>query len=287
LIFASFRTMAVAQGAAVGGGSLIYASVSVKAPDTVFDSGWPPEITAHELALTLRSSSQFQANVQRMPDNQWNPRTHLMKDARCHRSGSRFKMLELAVSFDPNLPYDPHHPPEIQDSRQFQNAQGVTQGYCIHAGKCDIGCPVYAKNTLDLNYIPWAEKHGAEVRPLHVVRDIAPVEGGYRVSFDRLDGGHRIAGSETARLVIVAAGSMGSTELLLQCRDLNQSLPDQTAGESWSSNGDFLTPAIYSTARSTLTRPTIASAIDFLDRSDNGQSFWVEDGGFRTSSAAI
>src|SRR5262249_59765745 len=44
-----FPNMAVAQGAAVGGGSLIYASVSVKAPSTVFDSGWPSEITAAEL----------------------------------------------------------------------------------------------------------------------------------------------------------------------------------------------------------------------------------------------
>jgi cholesterol oxidase len=278
-----FPHMAVAQGAAVGGGSLIYASVSVKAPDTVFESGWPAEITASELAPHYDRVARFM-NVQRMPDNQWNPRTHLMKDAAdAIGQGSRFKMLELAVSFDPDLTYDPHHPPGIQDSKQFQNAQGVTQGYCIHAGTCDIGCPVYAKNTLDLNYIPWAEKHGAEVRPLHVVRDIAPVEGGYRVSFDRLDGGHKIAGSETARLVIVAAGSLGSTELLLQCRDLNQSLPliSRRLGANWSSNGDFLTPAIYANrALYPDQGPTIASAIDFLDRSDNGQSFWVEDGGF-------
>ena len=36
-----FPNMAVAQGAAVGGGSLIYASISVEAPKTVFERGWP------------------------------------------------------------------------------------------------------------------------------------------------------------------------------------------------------------------------------------------------------
>jgi len=42
-----------------------------------------------------------------------------------------------------------------------------------------------------------------------------------------------------------------------------------------------LTPAFYS-ARDVLpsTGPTIACAIDFLDRSQSNQSFWIQDGGF-------
>src|SRR5690348_6595473 len=39
-----FQGMAVAQGAGVGGGSLIYANVSVEAKPELFDEGWPPEI---------------------------------------------------------------------------------------------------------------------------------------------------------------------------------------------------------------------------------------------------
>jgi cholesterol oxidase len=142
---------------------------------------------------------------------------------------------------------------------------------------------VDAKNTLDLNYIPWAEKHGAEVRPLHFVTNIEPVTGGYKVSCDELKDGQRIARSETARLVIIAAGSLGSTELLMRCRDEKRSLPNvsQYLGRDWSSNGDFLTPAIYSNRDISPTKGiTISSAIDFLDGSQNGQVFWVEDGGF-------
>ena len=44
-----FPHMAVVQGAAVGGGSLIYASVSVEAPKKVFTRPWPAEITYDEL----------------------------------------------------------------------------------------------------------------------------------------------------------------------------------------------------------------------------------------------
>src|SRR2546430_9350453 len=40
-----FKGMAVIAGAGVGGGSLIYANVSAVPPESVFESGWPPEIT--------------------------------------------------------------------------------------------------------------------------------------------------------------------------------------------------------------------------------------------------
>ncbi len=41
--------MWVAQGAGVGGGSLIYANISVEAQPWAFEGGWPPEITYGEL----------------------------------------------------------------------------------------------------------------------------------------------------------------------------------------------------------------------------------------------
>src|SRR5258708_6319470 len=44
-----FRHMAVAQGAGVGGGSLIYANISVPAEPFAFESGWPAEITLEGL----------------------------------------------------------------------------------------------------------------------------------------------------------------------------------------------------------------------------------------------
>ena len=283
-----YPNMSIAQGAAVGGGSLIYASISVEAPDGVFTKGWPKEITKSELKPHYDTVAKFM-NVQKMPDNQRNPRTALMEEGATKiGQGQRFKMIEMAVSFDPEYKLDIEKDPTTEEnlklSKEFTNAQGQKQGKCVHAGFCDIGCPVQAKNTLDLNYIAWAEKHGAEVRELTVVTNIEPQSNGYRVSFDRIDlkDHRRISGSETARIVIVAAGSLGSTELLLRCRDENKSLPNisQRLGHNWSSNGDFLTPAIYLNKKLYPDRgPTISSAIDFLDGGDGGHIYWIEDGG--------
>ncbi|HWC00210.1 MAG TPA: GMC family oxidoreductase [Bryobacteraceae bacterium] len=276
-----FPHMAVAAGAGVGGGSLIYANVSCEAPAKIFENGWPKEITYQELQPYYRQVASFM-NVQQVPDNQWTRRMKLMQEA-AGKAGfaDRFTKLELAVSFDPEWTYEQDDPFNPAKSKKFLNAQGVEQGTCVHLGNCDFGCDVYAKNTLDRNYIPWAEKHGAQVRELHLVTNLEPVTGGYRVSYDRIDGGKRVAGSQTARLVIVAAGSMGSTELLLRAKEVTGSLPGISPflGRNWSSNGDFLTPAFYDREIDPSWGPTIATAINFLDGSQNGQTFWVEDGG--------
>ena len=278
-----FPHMTVAQGAAVGGGSLIYANISCEAPPEVFSSGWPAEITYGELKPYYDRVAEFM-NVRKIPATQWPARTKLMQEAaQGIGHGDRFKPLDLAVSFDPDWIYEQDDPHDPAKSKRFINAQGIEQGTCVHLGNCDIGCDVDARNTLDRNYIPWAEKHGAQVRPLHLVTNILSITGGYRVFFDELKNGGRISGSETARLVIVAAGSLGSTELLLRCREMTGSLPaiSSRLGRNWSSNGDFLTPAFHRGRFVFPTRgPTISSAIDFLDRSEDGQSFWIEDGGF-------
>ncbi|HSK39204.1 MAG TPA: GMC oxidoreductase, partial [Arenibaculum sp.] len=163
------------------------------------------------------------------------------------------------------------------------NPFGREQGTCVHCGSCDLGCPVGARNTLDLNYLAVAETHGAEIRPLHMVTSVEPEGSGYRVRFDRLAQGERRAGSVLAERVVLAAGSLNTTELLLRCRDLHGTLPALSSrlGRGWCANGDFLTPAIYSGRQVSPSRgPTITTAIDFLDGSDGGHRYFVEDGGF-------
>lgn len=284
LDFRVFPSMAVAQGAGVGGGSLIYANISVEAKPDLFQLGWPPEISYEELKPYYEKVGQM-LMIQKVPSNQWPERTRLMKEgAEKTGFGDRFGLLDLAVTFDPDWNYSLEDPHNVKLSKKFINPQGQEQGTCVQLGNCDIGCEVKAKNTLDLNYIPLAEKHHAEVRPLHLVRCITPINGGYRVLFDRIDGSSLRSGSVTGRVVVVAAGSLGSTELLLRCRDEFKTLPNLSPflGKNWSSNGDFLTPSFHPGRNILPTRgPTITSFIDFLgDRNVGGVHFFVEDGGF-------
>lgn len=280
--FRPFGDMSVIAGCGVGGGSLIYANVSIDARPEVFAQHWPQEIT-HQNLLPYYRRTESMLEPAHLPQRQWTKRTWLLKEAAEKMGeGHRFSTVPQAVTFDPDWTYEQDDPFNTARSKRWINSVGVEQGTCIHCGNCDIGCAVQAKNTLDLNYIPQAEKYGAVVRALHHVRNIAPISNGngYRVRFRDL--ATRRDGEVTARNVVVAAGSIGSTELLLKCRDHDGTLPQLSAmlGRRWSSNGDFATPTIYRDRKISPTQgPTISARIDYLDGSSQGQSVFIEDGG--------
>lgn len=279
-----YKDMSVARGAGVGGGSLIYANVSIEAKPDVFESGWPREISYAGLKPYYDRVGAM-LDVQKLPENQYTDRYRIMEQG-AHKLGygTRFGAIDLAVSFDKDWHYGLDDPFHEKHSKTFTNKHGVEQGTCIHCGNCDIGCKVQAKNTLDLNYLAVAERHGTEIRPLHLVNYIQPISGGYRVNFDELIDGDRKPGHVDAVRVIVAAGSMGSTELLLRSKHEFKSLPNisQRLGHGWSANGDFVTAAVQgedALEASPTQGPTISSAIDLLDGVYEGEKLFIEDGG--------
>ena len=280
-----FSDMSVVAGAGVGGGSLIYANVSVEAQPEAFRRGWPPAI-GYDMLKPYYDRVGHMLDVQKLPDNQLSARTVLLREAaEACGWGERFRKLPLAVSFDPA--YDSTRPDPRGDhhSVRFYNRHGVAQGTCVHCGNCDIGCQVSAKNTLDLNYLAVAEKNGAEIWPLHVVDKLEPLMGtGWRVHFRKIntDSQRSEPGSCTARQVFLGAGSIGTTELLLRCRDEHRTLPDLSArlGHGWAFNGDFVTPAFYTNRKISPSHGvTISAAIDLLDYAADGQALFIEDGG--------
>jgi len=100
-----YGRMAVAQGAGVGGGSLIFANVVVDAPRDTFDEGWPPEITFDELRPYYERVGEM-LGVQPLPPGQLTRRYRLIQEAaRSTGQAARFRALPLAVTFDPAWHY--------------------------------------------------------------------------------------------------------------------------------------------------------------------------------------
>src|SRR5204863_9569225 len=80
-------------------------------------------------------------------------------------------------------------------------------------------CNVGAKNTVALTYLPDGARHEAEIFTHAKVRHIAKArEGGWQVHFDRQDGAGSV-GTVTADVVVLAAGTLGTTEILLRSRE--------------------------------------------------------------------
>jgi cholesterol oxidase len=148
--------------------------------------------------------------------------------AAARRAGRQTEPLPIAVHFDG----DRKHP-----------FSGVPQEACQNLGRCNIGCPVHAKNTVDITYIARAEAHGAEVRPLHLVKGLEPPPRpgeDWRVAFRDLETGDD--GTVAAPTVVLAAGTLGSPRLLLRNRRRLPGL-SPAIGTRFSGNGDALAMA--------------------------------------------
>lgn len=279
--FRWFGSMSVAMGAGVGGGSLIYGNVSIVPPAETFARHWPREITYAGLQPYYKTVGEV-LNVQEMPESQVPPRYHAMKKgADAIGAGSRFRRVPLAVTFDPAWRREGENPYSDRRSRKFINAQGREQGTCTHCGFCCTGCHLKAKNTLDLNYLAIAEDNGADIRPLHVVQAVEKLADGYRVHAEKIADGRRQPLAFTARRVILSAGSLGSTEILLRSRDEKGFLPQVSPalGTGWSSNGDFLSFSVHKEEMLPTRSPTISCAIDFLEGDGyEGAKVFIEDG---------
>ncbi len=159
---------------------------------------------------------------------------------------------------------------------------------------CVVGCDVGAKNTLDTSYLALAERHGADVGTLTEAVLVAPGPDGrgYRVRLRE----HALDGSSTERDVVadrvfVAAGALGSTELLLRSRDQHRTLPGLPAalGHGYSGNGDFLAFGLGTDVDlAPSSGPTITGA-SVVRAQGLGREQWfvLEDGGFPAALAGL
>jgi cholesterol oxidase len=218
------KDLTVITAAGVGGGSLVYANVQLRAPADVFDQNWPAAITREALDPWYDRTEEALQPVTTPTDP---PLSKVRAFAAAgHNAGREVAPLPIAVHFGAAR----NHP-----------FSGVQQEGCQNLARCDLGCPVHAKNTVDITYIARAEQHDAEVRTLHLVERIEPpmTEGGpWRVFFRRLDD-DRGEGFVEATTVVLAAGTIGSSRLLLTNRHRLPAL-SPALGTRFSGNGDAL-----------------------------------------------
>src|SRR6201999_1116406 len=116
----------------------------------------------------------------------------------------------------------------------FFGGEGPDRTGCLQCGRCMVGCPHGAKNTLVKNYLWLAERRGVRIEPERTVTEVRPLgaadgSGGYAITSEHsglLPG--RGKRTITARGVVFAAGPLGTNKLLQRCR-LRGALPKISA----------------------------------------------------------
>src|SRR5512135_915256 len=201
----------ILAGAGVGGGSLNYANTLYVPPDVFFDrpsvrrlGGKPELLPYYELAGRMLGLTPNP--VETAPDV-------LMRETAAEIGrASTFRPTDVAVYF--GREGEPAADP-------YFLGEGPDRIGCELCGECMTGCRKDAKNSLDKNYLYFAEKFGARVFAENKVVDIEPLgtqgSEGYRVRTRKTTGllRRRRGLVFRAKSLIMAAGALGTNTLLL------------------------------------------------------------------------
>ncbi len=287
----NFKKMDAVLCAGLGGGSLIYANVFLRPPDEVFDQRWPASCKKAHLEPYYAIAKEV-LGARPIPQD-GDPRRRMIRTELFQQvakaNGRTSHMLDINVFFgnDFNKP--------LPLGQQDRNRYGAVQTSCVYCAECDAGCNYHSKNTIDLNYLYVAEnRYNADVRTEHLAQKIVPLNAagqddpqadgsnGYRVTFVDLTSG-RTSKSVLTNRVVVSAGTLGSTELLLRCR--RDTLPRVSAqlGQRFSGNGDFLGFVIGTKQPAEPNYgPVITQGIDYnlLEHFDSERAFILEDASY-------
>jgi cholesterol oxidase len=214
----TFKDVSVVSGCGVGGGSLGYANTLYVPPDAFFEDRQWADMTDWSSAL-----APHYAEAQRMlgvVENPYeDPADQLLRELGEELGvGDTYKRTPVGIFFGA----EGESGKTVPDP--FFDGEGPERTGCRLCGRCMVGCPHGAKNTLVKNYLYFAEKRGARVMPERTVLDIRPLgaadgSDGYEVESVRsgawLRKERRV---QRARGVVVSAGPLGTNRLLQLCR---------------------------------------------------------------------
>jgi len=207
-----FKHVMILCGNAVGGGSITYANTMLVPPDSIWREGafkgladWEKEMPAHYatarrmLGVTEnRILGEADQMLKRMADDQG--------------CGDTFYKTDVAVYFGDKAG-EPHPDP-------YFGGEGPARSSCIGCGGCMVGCRYNAKNTLDKNYLYFAEKRGAEIHAETRVVDLKPIDNGYELRTERSTAWFaKNKRTFTARHVVLAASALGTMDLLMRMKE--------------------------------------------------------------------
>lgn len=212
-------------GCGLGGTSLINAAVCLTPDNMVLeDEAWPEEIRVdHRLNVGYHRARQMLA-PETLPMSVTPTKLASLEKAGA-AIGHHVERVPLHITFG-----------------EKTNAAGVVQPPCTMCGNCMGGCNSGAKTTVHSTYLTDAVNHGAELFTGANVRLVERVNGDlWRVVFRKIGDkdSHVPVGTVTAAMVVLAAGTLGTAEIMMRSRENGLRVSDRL-GWRFSTNADVM-----------------------------------------------
>ncbi|WP_236516697.1 GMC oxidoreductase [Sandaracinus amylolyticus] len=226
------NALAVMAAAGVGGGSLVYGGIFMRVPRAIFHRAMPEWISYDEM------------------DSTWYPKVHAVMPARPIPddvlASDAYRGMRVFLDHAERAGLAPFR---VDNAVDWDLVRAELRGEI--PPEATVGDYIYglnsgAKISLDRTYLARAEATGlCQVRALHQVRRIArDPDGRYVAEVERIDEDGVVLEQLRVRApaLVLAAGSTGTTRLLLRAR-AEGALPmlSDEVGRGWGNNGQSLT----------------------------------------------
>ena len=255
-----FRQAHILTASGVGGGSLIYSNVNLRAkPDVLERIGLrgidydraerymvkfrgklsqvvtkiplPPGVSPEQLGAKLDPAQD---------KDKLASKGYLLLD---RSRALRDSAAAVSKQFGIDMPWSPLN---LSVTEYVHGADAEADGlhtFCERQGRCMIGCLPQARHTLNKTLIKFvlSKDQRVTLSPESEVRTIKRVGDGYEVTYLDRRGTNFDGEEKTARAaqVFLAAGVLGTTEILLRSRAETGLALSSRLGTGFSTNGDF------------------------------------------------
>jgi len=210
-----FKDVLVVSGAGVGGGSLGYAMTLYVPPGPFFDDpqwaglrDWRAELAPHY------ETAQRMLGVTDVTRDDLADRL-LREFGEEIGVGHTYRKARVGAFLGP---------PGQTVADPYFGGEGPPRTGCTSCGRCMVGCPVGAKNSLPKNYLWFAQRRGARIEAERQVTRLRPLNGadgadGWEITHERTGAWlRRRRRTIRARGVVIAGGALGTNRLLAQAR---------------------------------------------------------------------
>lgn len=230
-----FKEVFVIHGVGVGGGSLVYANTHLEPDESFYQHPrWAHFGDWKGTLAPFFQTARFMLGS--TPARNDNIDDRLLQEVASEMGQAHtFRGVDVGVYYG-----DPH-----QATDPYFEGKGPLRNGCIECGGCMVGCRHNAKNTLDKNYLYFAEKKGARILAETLATKVEwdPEARRYTVhtrSSTSFNGGPRK--SFQAKGIVFSAGVMGTLKLLMSQKFQHQTLPhlSGTLGENLRTNSESL-----------------------------------------------